>query len=468
MRNPKVWILGAALLGLSCCSGVAADVGLERRIADLEAYIRNETATGPILSEVPGPGHNAWMMISAALVLFMTLPGLALFYGGLVRRKNVLSILGQCLGLTGLVIVLWWVCGYSLSFAEGGPFLGGWGWSFFKGVGARPNDVYGTWVSHNIHAMYQLMFAIITPGLFIGAVAERMKFRAILVFSLFWMFLVYFPAAHMIWGADGWMNGLVNDRAAIKAIDFAGGIVVHMTSGWSALILCLLLGPRRGYGREPISPHSMVLCMVGTGMLWFGWYGFNAGSAVAADVVSSTAFTATTLSAGIGLCTWAVLEQGLRGKCSILGMCSGAVGGLATITPASGFVTPNGAVIIGLLSGISTYFACAKLKAWFRYDDSLDTFGVHAVGGTVGTFMAGILATAEAHPGLAADRIKSLVGHGLWLEQVKAGGIILVWSCLVTVALYYLTNALVGCRVDVETETQGLDLSEHGEGGYEH
>lgn len=468
MRNPRARFLWAASLGSVGLPGWAAEAGLEQRLANLEAYIRNDPPTGTSLADFPGPGHNAWMMISAALVLFMTLPGLALFYGGLVRKKNVLSILGQCLGLTGLVIVLWWACGYSLTFAEGGPFLGGWKWSFLKGVGSRPNGAYGAWVSQNVHAMYQLMFAIITPGLFIGAVAERMKFKAIMVFSFFWMFLVYFPAAHMIWGADGWMNGIGNDRAMIKAIDFAGGIVVHMTSGWSALILCLLLGPRRGYGREPIAPHSMVLCMVGTGMLWFGWYGFNAGSAMAADVVAATAFTSTTLSAGVGLCTWAFLEHLLRGKSSILGMCSGAVGGLATITPASGFVTPNGAVAIGVLSGVTTYFACAKLKARFRYDDSLDTFGVHAVGGTVGTLMAGFLATAEVHPGLGAERIKSLVGNGLWFEQVKAGGLILVWSCLITVVLYYVTDALVGCRADAETETQGLDLSEHGEGGYEH
>ena len=468
MRIPRARLFLAALFGCFGRPAWAAEAGLEQRLASLEAYVRNDPPTGGTLEGFPGPGHNAWMMISAALVLFMTLPGLALFYGGLVRKKNVLSILGQCLGLTGLVIVLWWACGYSLSFAEGGPFLGGLKWAFLNGVQSRPNGAYGAWVSQNVHAMYQLMFAIITPGLFIGAVAERMKFKAIMVFSLFWMFLVYFPAAHMIWGTDGWMNGMGNDRAVIKAIDFAGGIVVHMTSGWSALVLCLLLGPRRGYGRESIPPHSMVLCMVGTGMLWFGWYGFNAGSSMAADVVAASAFTATTLSAGIGLCTWAGLEMILRGKCSILGMCSGAVGGLATITPASGFVTPNGAVLIGLLSGITTYFACAKLKAQFQYDDSLDTFGVHAVGGTVGTLMAGFLATAEANPGLGADRIKSLVGNTLWLEQVKAGGLVLVWSCLVTVVLYYVTNALVGCRADAETETQGLDLAEHGEGGYEH
>jgi Amt family ammonium transporter len=272
----------------------------------------------------------------------------------------------------------------------------------------------------------------------------------------------------MLWGADGWMNGLWNDSAKIKAIDFAGGIVVHMTSGWSALVLCLLLGPRKGYGREPIVPHSMVLCMVGTGMLWFGWYGFNAGSAVAADTVSSNAFVATTLSAGVGLCVWAIIELVHRGRPSILGMCSGAVAGLATITPASGFVSPTGAVIIGLLAGVATYLACAKLKLAFGYDDSLDTFGVHAVGGTLGTLLAGFLATPEVNPNLAAERIRGLVGNTLWLEQIKAGGLVLALSVGATVVLYFLIDRTLGCRVTEEVEHQGLDLAEHGEEGYTH
>lgn len=456
------------LLAFLCLSSKAADPAVEERLANLEAYFRGSPASSGLLAGLPGPGHNAWMMTSAALVLFMTLPGLALFYGGLVRRKNVLSILGQCLGLSGLVIVLWWVCGYSLSFAPGTAVIGGWQWAFLKNVGAAPNTDYGAWVSHNVFAMYQMMFAIITPALFIGAVAERMKFKAIVVFSLFWMFLVYFPTVHMVWGIDGWMNGLGNPLARIKAIDFAGGIVVHMTSGWSALVLCLLLGPRQGHGREAILPHSLVLCTVGTGMLWFGWYGFNAGSAVAASGVAANAFTATTLSAGVGLATWALLEQWLRGNPSILGMCSGAVAGLATITPASGFVTANGAILIGLLSGVSTYLACAKLKAFFKYDDSLDTFGVHAVGGTLGTLMAGFLATPEANPALGGDAIKGLVGNGLWLEQVKAGSLVLVGSCVITIILYRVTDTLVGCRVNDDAETQGLDLAEHGEPGYDH
>lgn len=464
MKKFLFWVLMMGLLG--GLTGLrAADPTVEQRLADLEAYFKNG-APATSLAGNPGPGHNGWMMMSAGLVLFMTLPGLSLFYGGLVRRKNVLSVLAQCLGLAGIVTVIWWACGYSLSFSKGSPFLGGLGWSFLKGVTAAPNADYGAWVSHNIYAMYQLMFAIITPGLIVGAIAERMRYKALMVFCTVWMFVVYFPSAHMLWGADGWMNGLWNDGAKIKAVDFAGGIVVHMTSGWSALVLCLLLGPRRGYGREPIVPHNMVLCMVGTGMLWFGWYGFNAGSAVAADVVSSNAFVATTLSAGVGLCVWALIEWFLRGKPSILGMCSGAVAGLATITPASGFVTPTGAVVIGLVAGISTYLACAKLKGWFGYDDSLDTFGVHAVGGTLGTVMAGILATSEVNPNLDAPRIKALVGGGLWIEQLKAGGLILLLSVVVTVVLYFVIDKTIGCRVPEETEDQGLDLAEHGEEGY--
>lgn len=442
-----------------------AEPTTEQRLADLEAYVRN-SAPSTSLVGVPGPGHNGWLMVSTALVLFMTLPGLALFYGGLVRRKNVLSVLAQCLGLMGMVTVMWWLFGYSLCFGKGNPFLGGTDHLLLRGVDAKPNPTYGPWVSHNIYAMYQLMFAIITPGLIVGAIAERMRFKAIMLFCVLWMPIVYFPSAHMIWGTGGWMNGLGNPSAAIKSIDFAGGMVVHMTSGWSALLLCILLGKRKGYGREIMPPHSMVLCATGTGMLWFGWYGFNAGSAVAADVISSNAFVATTLSASIGLCVWGLLEWVTRGKPSVLGMCSGAVAGLATITPASGFVSPTGAILIGLFAGTTTYVACAKLKLKFGYDDSLDTFGVHAVGGTVGTLMAGFLATPEANPNLAQDHLKNLVGNTLWLEQCKAGGVVLVLSLVATLVLYYVVDAVVGCRVAEDIEHQGLDLAEHGEEGY--
>src|SRR6266540_2552829 len=378
-----------------------AEPNVEQRLADLEAYVNNVArvadGTNNVSSKLatydektgsystnPGPGHNAWMMTCAALVLFMTLPGLALFYGGLVRRKNVLSVLAQCFGITGLVAILWWLFGYSFVFA-GGDNAGAWLGDFKKhallnGVDSSTNPDYTTWVSHNVYSMYQMMFAIITPALIIGAIAERMKFSAILLFMALWMAVVYFPLAHMVWGVDGWMNGVWNANAKIKAIDFAGGTVVHMSSGWSALILCLILGKRLGFGKEPMQPHSMVLCMVGTGMLWVGWYGFNAGSAVAADGVASNAFMTTTLATAVASFVWPMAEWITRGKPSVLGFCSGAVAGLVVITPACGFVTAKGAVLIGILAGLVPYFACWKIKAMFGYDDALDTFGVHAVG----------------------------------------------------------------------------------------
>jgi len=444
---------------------------IEQRLGDMEAYINNSprATDGVAQSRIagPGPGHNAWMMTSAALVLFMTLPGLALFYGGLVRRKNVLSILAQCLGLAGVVTIVWWACGYSLAFGRGNAVLGGLGHTLLRGVGVAPNHDYSQWVSHNLFAIYQLMFAIITPALTIGAIAERMKFKAVMFFSVLWLFVVYFPVAHMVWGFGGWMNGLANPDAAIRAIDFAGGIVVHMTSGWSALALCIVLGRRRGHGKEPMPPHSMVFCMVGTGMLWAGWYGFNAGSAVAADGVAVNAFVTTTLAAGAGCFMWPALEYIVRGKPSVLGFCSGAVAGLATITPASGFVTAGSAVLIGLVAGAATFAACNFLKARFGYDDSLDTFGVHAVGGTIGTVLAGVLATPEVNPNLGNGPIAALVGHSLWIEQLKAGGLVLLWSVGATLVLAKLTGWVMGgLRVDAETESAGLDVAEHGEEGY--
>ena len=443
---------------------------LEQRVADIEAYFNNAARPSAEGSKVggAGPGHNAWMMTSAALVLFMTLPGLALFYGGLVRRKNVLSVLAQCLGITGLVTLIWWAVGYSLCFSKGGPILGGLDFAFMKNVGVEPNTDYAAWVSHNIWFIYQMMFAIITPALIIGAIAERMKFSAVLLFVTLWMFIVYFPAAHMMWGIDGMMNGVWNPKSSVKGIDFAGGIVVHMTSGWSALVLCLVLGPRKNYGREIMAPHSMVLCLVGTGMLWVGWYGFNAGSAAAADGIAANAFVTTTLAAAVGSFAWALAEYIARGKPSVLGFCSGAIGGLATITPASGFVTPTHAIIIGLVAGVATFLACTKLKVALGYDDALDTFGVHAVGGTLGVLFAGFFATADANPNLAAEHIKGFVdGNTLWLEQLKAGGLVLLLSVVGTAVIGFIVKLLLGgMRVTVETETAGLDLTEHGEEGY--
>ncbi len=383
----------------------------------------------------------------------------------------MLSVLAQCLGIAGLVAILWWAVGYSLVFSRGSPFIGGLKFAFLRGVDAQPNVDYSYWVSQNVFAMYQLMFAIITPALIIGAVAERIRFAAVLVFVGVWMFVVYFPLAHMVWGVDGWMNGVWNPRAKITAIDFAGGTVVHMSSGWSALVLCALLGPRLGFRKEIMAPHSMVLCMVGAGMLWVGWYGFNAGSALGADGIAANAFTTTTLATAIASFTWAMLEYALRGKASVLGFCSGAVAGLVVITPACGYVDPTGAVFIGIAAGAVPFFACTKLKSWFHYDDALDTFGVHAVGGTLGAFLTGVLATARVNSNLvgtvaAQNTLANKLGHVLWLEQLKAIGITIALAVGATAIIGAIVNVLIGLRIAPEIERQGLDINEHGEEGY--
>ena len=410
-------------------------------------------------------------MTATLLVLFMTLPGLALFYGGLVRQKNVLSVLGQCLGIAGLVTILWWAIGYSLVFAPGCAFYGGPKYAFFHGVTSAPNTDYSFWVSHNVFAMYQLMFAIITPALIVGSVAERIKFSAVLAFVALWMFFVYFPLAHMVWGIDGLMNGVWNSNARITAIDFAGGTVVHMSSGWSALLLCIFLGQRLGFRKESMAPHSMVLCMIGTGMLWVGWYGFNAGSALAADRIAASAFMSTTLATAVASSTWAALEWVFRGKPSVLGFCSGAVGGLVVITPACGFVDASSAMIIGVLAGAIPFFACTKLKSWFHYDDALDAFGIHAVGGTLGAFLTGIFATAVVNPNLLASVAKrnglaTVVGHTLWLEQLKAMGITIALAVIGSAIIAAVVRATIGLRIAPEIERQGLDINIHGEEGY--
>jgi len=467
-----------------------AQPSLEQRVADLEAYVNNgqrgADTTNNVSSKLgvyneksntftpnPGPGPNAWQMTSAALVLFMTLPGLALFYGGLVRRKNVLSVMAQCLLITGLVTILWYICGYSLVFHKGNgtfaPFLGSLDFAFLNNVDSSPNTDYSPWVSQNVFAMYQLMFAIITPALIIGAIAERMKFSAIFLFMTLWMFVVYFPQAHMIWGVDGFMNGVGNPDAKIKAIDFAGGTVVHMTSGWSALILCIILGKRLGFGKQNFSPHSMTYCMIGTGMLWVGWYGFNAGSAVASDVIAANAFTTTTLATAVASFVWPMAEWIFAGKPSVLGFCSGAVAGLVVITPACGFVTSGGAVIIGLCAGLVPWFFCFKVKRWFGYDDALDTFGVHAVGGTMGALLTGLLARNSANGNLATNLSSFVTDKALQplvLEQLKAIGLTLALAIAGTTVIAYIVKAVVGLRPTVEVETIGLDLAEHEEEGY--
>jgi Amt family ammonium transporter len=464
---------------------------LDQRISALEAYIANGDPTAPLkdtngnvvvadsIIGNPGPGHNAWLLTSTAFVLFMTLPGLALFYGGMVRKKNVLSVLAQCFLITGLVTILWVFIGYGMIFGGtgaaakedviagivGSPKID---W-MMNNVTSAPNSNYSYWVSENVYAMFQLMFAIITPALIIGSIAERMKFKAIFVFMTLWMILIYFTQGHMVWGINGVMNGVWNANAKIHAIDFAGGTVVHMTSGWSALVLCLILGKRLGFGKENFAPHSLVLTYIGTGMLWVGWYGFNSGSACAADVVAANAFTTTTIATAVASFVWPMWEWLAKGKPSVLGFCSGAVAGLVVITPACGFVTPQGSIWIGIAAGTICWFMCFKVKGWFGYDDALDTFGVHAIGGTVGAIMTGMLARNAVNANLATN-LKAYVTDSwfqpLVKEQLKAVVITIVLSVIGTIVIAYITKLLVGLRVSEEVEIAGLDESEHGEVGY--
>jgi Amt family ammonium transporter len=466
---------------------------VDQRVSALEAYIANtdptaslkdtngtQVVTTGILGN-PGPGHNAWLLTSTAFVLFMTLPGLALFYGGMVRKKNVLSVLAQCFLITGLVTILWVFIGYGMIFGGSGgdniakeDAIAGWvgkpGADFMLGaVTSAPNTNYAYWVSENVFSMFQLMFAIITPALIIGAIAERMKFKAIFIFMTLWMVVVYFTQGHAVWGINGYMNGVWNSKAGIHAIDFAGGTVVHMTSGWSALVLCIMLGKRKGFGKVNFAPHSLVLTYIGTGMLWVGWYGFNSGSAVAADVVAANAFTTTTIATAIASFVWPMWEWLTKGKPSVLGFCSGAVAGLVVITPACGFVTPQGSIYIGLAAGTICWFMCYKVKGWLGYDDALDTFGVHAIGGTVGAIMTGMLARNSVNANLATN-LKAYVTDSwfqpLVKEQVKAVVITIVLSVIGTIVIALITKMLVGLRVSDEVEEVGLDESEHGEVGY--
>jgi Amt family ammonium transporter len=458
---------------------------LEQRVAYAEAERANADPSATGIAPAASPAHTGWMMVSAALVLFMTLPGLILFYGGLVRQKNVLSMAALCLGITALVAVIWWACGYSLVFGKSfatedasglahaaSPFLGGTEFFFLKNVGAAPNTDYAFWIPQNVFCIFQLAFAIITPVLIFGASAERMKFTSVVVFAFLWFFIVYIPLTHMVWGSTGLLNGVWNPKALIPAIDFAGGMVVEMACGWSALVLCLILGRRKGFGREPMMPHSMVLASVGTGILWVGWYGFNAGSALAADGIAANAFLTTTLAGAVASLVWPLVEFLQRGKPSVLGFCSGAVAGLVGITPACGFVDAGGAVIVGAAASLISYVACTTIKRALRYDDTLDVFGVHGVSGTVGLILTGILATAAANPNLlgapaGANGLKAaLEAHGLWLVQCKAIGITLLLVLPATLLITLAVRQLVGLRPGGEIESQGLDIHDHGEEGY--
>ncbi len=423
-----------------------------------------------LIFDTPSPtaGDNAWVLVSTALVLMMCIPGLFLFYGGLVRSKNVLSIAAQCLALTALGVLMWWAFGYSLVFGTSfkgsglGHIFGGSENFGFAGLGAGSSS-YEPRISGATFGLFQAMFAAITPALIIGAVAERMKFSAVLFFSALWTVLVYYPVAHAVWGASGAFAGLANPDAPFKAADFAGGIVVHMTSGWSALLLCILVGPRAGFGKRPMTPHSMVLCVAGTGLLWAGWYGFNAGSALAADGVAIQAFLTTTLGAAAATLAWAAIEKLHRGKPSVLGLCSGAIAGLATITNAAGFVSGMSAVFIGILAGSVSYWACSVLKPKFGYDDALDTFGVHGIGGTIGALATALLMSAQANSAGG-----ELISKGLLKGQLMAMALCILLSLAMTWLIAKIVSKSIGLRVTEEGEAQGLDIADHGEEGYNH
>ncbi|MEM1058067.1 MAG: ammonium transporter [Verrucomicrobiota bacterium] len=465
-------LLGASALPAQ--ETASAPPTLEERVRGLEANMKLADPTGTTAEGVPDAGTTAWMMTSTALVLFMTLPGLALFYGGLVRDKNVLSILAICLGCTGLVTILWWLAGYSLVYGTSfnSPVIGGLDFAFLNGVGSTPNPNYADWLPHSVLVSYQLAFAIITASLIFGSTAERIKFNAVLCFVGLWMFLVYFPLAHMVWGFNGLMNGADNAQAAIPSLDFAGGMVVHMSSGWSGLVLCIFLGRRHGYGLVDMRPHSPVLCMVGTGMLWLGWYGFNAGSEWAANGIAANAVMTTTLAAATGSFVWASLEALHRGKPTVVGFCSGAVSGLVVITPACGYVSANGAMLVGLIAGMVPYYAVDRLKRWFRYDDALDAFGIHGVGGTIGSILVGFLADPAVNPNLvtATTRANGLAaaveGGYQWWYQLQAVGLTVALAVVGSTIIALFLRSTLGLRTPPEHEEAGLDLAVHGESGY--
>jgi Amt family ammonium transporter len=415
-------------------------------------------------------GDNAWMLVSAALVLMMTGPGLALFYGGLVRKKNVLGTMMQSFILMATVTVLWAVVGYSLAFGEGNSFIGGFQHLFLNGVGAAPNADYAPTIPQQTFMIYQLMFAIITPALISGAFAERMKFSAMLLFMTLWSLLVYFPMAHMVWGKGGLLNAFLGGR--FPCFDFAGGTVVHVTSGVSALVCALYLGKRQGYPHEPMKPHNLVISVIGACLLWVGWFGFNAGSALAASPLATSAFVATHFGAAAAALGWVLAEWIRGGKPSVLGAISGAVAGLVAITPASGFVQPFPALLIGFAAGVVCYFMVTGVKHIFGYDDSLDAFGVHGAGGSLGALLTGVFATFLVNDGLkdALGRPKALGmvdgNPGQVLNQLI--GVAIAWALAIvgTLVILKVCDLLIGVRVEPQQETEGLDLSQHGEEAY--
>ncbi|PYT02492.1 MAG: ammonia channel protein [Acidobacteria bacterium] len=435
--------------------------GVEERLSKVE---------GAVVS-AQSAGDNAWMLVCAALVLMMTGPGLALFYGGLVRRKNVLTTMMQSFILMAVVTVLWALFGYSMAFAEGTPFAGGTAYAFLRGVGSAPNDAYAATIPQQTFMIYQLMFAVITPALITGAFAERMKFSAMLAFTVLWTSIVYFPLAHMVWGKGGFLNAALG--GTVPALDFAGGTVVHISSGFSALVCALVIGRRVGYPREPMQPHSLVLSFIGACMLWVGWFGFNAGSALAAGSLATSAFVATHFAAAAATLGWTTAEWVRNGKPTVLGAISGAVAGLVGITPASGFVTPMSALVIGFVTGLGCFLMVTVVKKLFRYDDSLDVFGVHGTGGTIGALLTGVFAASAVNP-IFKDSAGNPLPVGLVdgngaqvFNQLIAVGITVGIALAGSFVILKVVDLLIGLRVSEEQELVGLDRSLHGEDGYD-
>jgi len=450
--------LSLCLLPAGLLAQAAPDV--QTRLSAVEAAAKSAQSAG----------DNAWMLVSAALVLMMTGPGLALFYGGLVRRKNVLGTMMQSFILMAVVTVLWAICGYSLAFGGSSPFLGDFSFAFLKNVGVTPNADYAATIPQQTFMVYQLMFAIITPALISGAFAERMKFSAMLLFTILWSLFVYFPMAHMVWGKGGLLNAFSGGK--IPCFDFAGGTVVHITSGVSALVCALYLGKRIGFPHTPFKPHSLVISFIGACLLWVGWFGFNAGSALAASGLATSAFVATHFGAAAAALGWVAAEWIGHGKPSVLGGISGSVAGLVAITPASGFVKPFPALLIGFCAGVVCYLMVTRVKAKFGYDDSLDAFGVHGAGGTLGALLTGIFATSAINDGLkdAAGHVMPLGmvdGNGMQVvNQLIAVGISWVLAIVGSLIILKICDLLVGVRISKEQEIEGLDLSMHGEEGY--
>jgi Amt family ammonium transporter len=440
----------------------------QAQIATLQQAIQSAQAAS---ASAQSAGDNAWMLVSAALVLLMTGPGLALFYGGLVRKKNMLGTMMQSFAMMGLVTILWAVVGYSLAFGHGNAFIGGFEHAFLRGVGLAPNTDYAATIPEQTYMIYQLMFAIITPALITGAFAERMKFSAMAVFLCLWSLLVYSPMAHMVWGVGGFLNA---SGGHIPSLDFAGGTVVHITSGVSALVTCIYLGKRLGYPHTNMPPHSMVLSFIGACMLWVGWFGFNAGSALGAGPLATSAFVNTHFAAAAAALGWTVAEWIHNGKPTALGAISGAVAGLVAITPASGFVQPFSALAIGLIAGVFCSFMVFEVKSRLGYDDSLDAFGVHGAGGTLGALLTGLFATGAINAAFGKDAAGrpiptgAIDGHwGQMLNQFAGVGIAWGISIVGTLALLFVVDSVIGLRLSPEDEAVGLDLSQHGEEAYD-